>query len=86
MQSLQSGTVLYSVVAADASTLTANPQIIFKSASGATATATLNLTVIPPTPQLVVSPATLTSGMVRGGKTRLVDFTVTNTGDATAKG
>ena len=74
------------MVAADASTLSASPQIVFTSASGATATATLNLTVIPPTPQLTVTPATLTSSMVRGGKTRLVNFTVTNTGDATAKG
>ena len=85
LQSLQSGTVQYAVTATSAATLTAAPIIHLKSDAGDKADATLNLTVIPPTPLLIVAPMTLQTSMVRGGQ-RLVDFTVTNNGDAAALG
>ena len=85
LQSLQTGIVNYTVVASDASTLQASPTIVLTSASGATAVTTLNITVIPPAPHLVVVPGSLITSMVRGGQ-RLEDFAVTNEGDATAKG
>lgn len=65
--------------AVDASTLQSPIPVQFTSAEGATATITYISQIIPLTPELVVNPAKLDVGMVRG-QTRTVSFEVFNKG------
>ena len=52
-------------------------------AQGTTNTVAVTATVVPTTPQLAVTPSTLSATMVQGGQT-LVNFTVANIGGATS--
>ncbi len=78
---LASGTVVFSVTAADTSTSTASPTVTLTSSEGATADLLLELSVRNPSPVLAAAPGSLGRAMLRGQRS-YIEFAVTNVGGA----
>ncbi|MEI7837173.1 MAG: CARDB domain-containing protein, partial [Planctomycetota bacterium] len=81
---LESKTIFYELLAADASVTRADIQIELASADGATCTLAMSVDIVPLTAELVVSPSSIEAGMVRGQQ-RLIQFTITNAGGTAAE-
>ncbi len=81
LDGLGTGSMDYTIDAADASVREAMPEIQLTSSEGGTVILPLAVRVTSPLPSLVANPTSLSSGMVRGKQT-LIQFQVTNQGNS----
>src|SRR5262249_22741604 len=81
LDGMGTGTMAYSITAADASQLEGHLTLHITSAQRAVLDVPVNLTIVPLTPQLIANPGFVNSGMLRGSQT-LVSVELSNIGGA----